>query len=220
MTCPKCKSEQQEGSRFCAQCAEPLTEQSKVRQPNKNAWVWFVILGGVAYILITVVQQNLRHADRQTSTLQQAMAAERPHVEQVQQAQTFLPPTPQPPPPPIPQPHFVAIANGAAVVAAASYSWYTFVVPPNAGLIAINGRFVATGGTGNDIVCYILDDDGFANFKNGHAARAYFNSGKMTQGPIAGANLPAGTYYLVLDNRYSLITPKAVQINATLSYKQ
>jgi hypothetical protein len=217
MTCPKCKSEQQDGSKFCAQCAEPLTEQSKVMRSKKNAWVWFVILGGVAYILITVVQQNLSHADKQTPQL----AAERPHVEKphVEQVQTFLPPTPQPPPP-IPQPHFVTIANGAAVVAAASYSWYTFAIPPNAGAISINGRFVATGGTGNDIVCYILDDDDFVNFKNGHAVSAYFNSQKMTQGPIAAANLPAGTYYLVLDNRYSLITPKAVQIVATLSYRQ
>jgi hypothetical protein len=48
-----------------------------------------------------------------------------------------------------------------------------------------------------------------------------YNSGKITQGAI-GATLPntAGSYYLVFDNRYSLITPKAVQVNAVLRYTQ
>jgi|HubBroStandDraft_6_1064221.scaffolds.fasta_scaffold41350_5 hypothetical protein len=224
MLCPKCLSEQPDTSQFCSQCAEPLTEHGKtVARSKTNTWVWFV-LGGVACILFMVVQQNLQHAERQRQALQHAMAQQPrveqvQHVERVEQTQTFIPP-PRPLPPPIPQPHVVAIANGAAVVAAASYSWYTFTIPFDAQTISINGRYTATGGRGNDIICYILNDDGFVNFKNGHAAQAYFNSGKMTQGPITAANLPAGTYYLVLDNRYSLITPKAVEINATLSYQQ
>lgn len=126
--------------------------------------------------------------------------------------------TPQEPPP---QPHLVTIVNSAATVNASSYAWYTFVVPPNANTVAVNGHFTATGGSGNDIQCYILDDDGLVNFKNGHPARAFFNSGKVTQSKI-GAVLPPtpGTYYIVLDNRFSLITPKAVQIDAALSYMQ
>jgi hypothetical protein len=119
------------------------------------------------------------------------------------------------------QPHYVPITNGALTVNANSLAWYTFVVPPNASTVAINGHFTATGGMGNDIIAYITDEDGLANLKNGHDARVFYNSQKVTQSAISAAlpNAP-GTYYLVFDNRFSLITPKAVQVNATLSYMQ
>ncbi|HEX7698682.1 MAG TPA: hypothetical protein VF394_14835 [Candidatus Acidoferrum sp.] len=120
----------------------------------------------------------------------------------------------------LPQTHLVTIVNSAATVNAAAYAWYTFVVPPGANTIAVNGHFAATGGTGNDIECYVLDEDGFVNFKNGHPASTFFNSGKVTQSKIGAALASPGTYYIMLDNRFSLITPKAVQIDATLSYVQ
>ncbi len=120
-----------------------------------------------------------------------------------------------------PQPRSVTIVNSAAAINAHSYLWYTFTVPPNATIVALSGHFTATGGSGNDIICYVLDDDGFVNFKNGHPARTYFNSGQVTQAGIAAAfpNAPA-TYHIVLDNSFSLLTPKAVQIQATLTYLQ
>lgn len=123
--------------------------------------------------------------------------------------------------PPQPQPHSVPLTNGALTVNANSYAWYSFTVPPNASTVAVNGHFTATGGSGNDIVAFIVDEDGFANLKNGHEARVYYNSQKVTQAAIAAVlpNSPA-TYYLVFDNRFSLLTPKAVQVNATLTYLQ
>jgi hypothetical protein len=127
--------------------------------------------------------------------------------------------------PPQPQLHYIpitnTITNGAVTVNATSYSWYQFIVPQGITGVSVNGHFAASGGTGNDIIVYVLDEDGFANFKNGHPANTYYNSGKITQGAI-GATLPntSGTYYLVFDNRYSLITPKAVQVNAVLTYTQ
>jgi hypothetical protein len=124
-------------------------------------------------------------------------------------------------PPPQPQPHFVKLTNGAATVNAASYLWYTFTVPPNASTVTVTGHFTATGGSGNDIECFILDEDAFVNFKNNHAANTYYNSGKVTTATI-GATLPSipKTYYLVFNNNFSLITPKAVQVDATLGYLQ
>ena len=45
-----------------------------------------------------------------------------------------------------------------------------------------------------------------------------FNSGKVTQNTI-NALLPGpGTYYLVCNNRFGLLAPKAVEINAILHY--
>jgi hypothetical protein len=124
---------------------------------------------------------------------------------------------PQPPPP---QTHSVNLTNGAATVGATAYTWYKFVVPENVSAVEVSGHFVATGGTGNDIDCYIIDEDGFANFKNRHPSQTYYNSGRVTQAKIESRNLSPGTYYIMLDNRFSLFTPKAVQIEATLSYLQ
>jgi hypothetical protein len=62
----------------------------------------------------------------------------------------------------------VPITTGALLtVNAGGYAWYTFTVPLNATTVSVIGRFVATGGSGNDIKVYILDEDGFVNFKNG-----------------------------------------------------
>jgi hypothetical protein len=122
---------------------------------------------------------------------------------------------------PQPQPHSIPITNGALTVAAGNLSWYTFVVPPNASAVQVQGHFTATGGMGNDIIAYVTDDDGLVNLRNGHQARVYYNSQKVTQSEISAVlpNAPV-TYYLVFDNRFSLITPKAVAVNATLSYIQ
>ncbi len=192
MTCPKCKSEQPDNSKFCAQCAEPLTTGTR-----KNYTLLVVILCGLAIIVFMVSQQKSNRAETQRQALQVQMAQQN-----------------------APKPHFLPITNGAAAIPAGSYSWYTFVVPAGASTVAVNGHFSATGGTGNDIDCFILDDDGLVNFKNGHPATTYFNSGKVTQAKIGAVLVTPGTYYLVLDNRFSLFTPKAVQIEATVSYMQ
>lgn len=120
-----------------------------------------------------------------------------------------------------PQPHIVSITNGALTIGAGAFSWYSFVIPQGTTTPSVTGRFIASGGAGNDVQVYILDDDGFVNFKNGHEARAYYNSGRVTQAAIGAElpNLPA-TYYLVFDNRFSAITPKAVNVNASLNYMQ
>jgi hypothetical protein len=208
MICPKCKTEQSDTAQFCPQCATPLKAvPSKVNPVNRWAGIITLVALILAIPLVVILamnaQRNSRRVERQKQMLQQA-AGLPPQVVQ----NTF------------PTSHVLPITNGAATVRAAAYSWYTFVVPTGASTVAVVGHFSATGGSGNDIECYILDEDGLTNIKNGHAAKAYFNSGKVTQAKI-GAVLPLpGTYYLVLDNRFSLLTPKAVQIDAVLSYTQ
>jgi hypothetical protein len=197
MTCPKCHSEQPEAAKFCSQCAAPLTTapaSTVVTKSKIPTWLAVLILVALAFIGINIYNRN-----------QQDQAASR-RITSVRAAQPTL--------------HSVPLTNGAATVNAASHSWYKFTIPENANNVVIDGHFTATGGTGNDIVCYILDEDSFTNLQNGHQARTYYNSGKVTTARIQAANLPAGTYYLMLDNRFSLMTPKAVQIQATLTYLQ
>jgi len=73
----------------------------------------------------------------------------------------------------------------------------------------VSGRFQAQGGSGNDIQVFIFDADGFENWKNHHSASTYYNSGKVTVGTI-DAQLGPGTYFLVFDNNFSLVSNKAI----------
>lgn len=117
-------------------------------------------------------------------------------------------------------PHQEKIVDSAFTVGAVSLQPYRFEVPAGARDIRVDGHFVATGGTGNDIQVLILGEDDFVNWQNGHRVMAYYDSGQITQSTIT-ASLPGpGTYYLVFNNAFSLLTPKAVQARASVSYKR
>jgi len=57
------------------------------------------------------------------------------------------------------------------------------------------------------------------NWQNGHKTRTLYNSGRVTQSGIE-VQLPSSTgiCYLVFDNRFSILTPKAIQANVKMNY--
>jgi hypothetical protein len=230
MTCSRCKADVADGTEFCPRCGNPQTDHARsLIRPKTQPWVIvlaFLTFGLIAYIVwhsYNDVSKEKANAITATATVPSDASLPTPDPPAVETPQAVPPPpiTPPEPLPVTPRGHFNPITNGALTIAAASLSWYPFTVPPDVHNVAVAGHFTATGGTGNDVAVYIVDEDGLANLKNRHAARAYFNSGKVTQGLIGAVlpNLPA-TYYLVFDNRFSLITPKAVQVNATLGFMQ
>ena len=82
------------------------------------------------------------------------------------------------------------------------------------------GHFAATGGSGNDIIVSVMSEEGFIKSQNGHGNDALWETeGKVTVDDL-DVSLPngAGVYYLVFNNTFSLLSPKAVQQNITLSY--
>jgi len=93
-------------------------------------------------------------------------------------------------------------------VAALGYSSVAFA--SYTGDAMVTGHITALGGRGNDIVAYVLADDDFTNWLNGHQFRAYFSSGKITAATLHVGPLPAGSYHLVFDNRFSLLAKKTV----------
>lgn len=103
-----------------------------------------------------------------------------------------------------------AIVNDKITVPASKYIYYQFSVSDNS---EIHGRFRAEGGSGNDIECFILDADGFENWRNGHSAQTWYNSGRVTVSNIY-ARVPAGQYFLVFNNNFSMVSNKVVSVAA------
>ena len=79
----------------------------------------------------------------------------------------------------------------------------------------ISGRFRAEGGGGSDIEVFVLDADQFENWNNGHTTPTHYNSGRVTVANIR-ATLPPGHFFLVFNNKYSLVTSKAVTAGVAL----
>jgi hypothetical protein len=190
MNCPTCQSEIPANARFCAQCGHAVSGPSKTPR-------WAIILAALVIPLAGYFIYN-----------QFSVSGTTPNKPSIISAAFAVP-------------HSVQIGDGSLSVGAVGLSYYQIPVPPGAMEVQISGRFVATGGLGNDIDAYVMAEDDFVNFKNGHNAQSFYASGKVTRGSIS-ARLPngAGTYYLVFDNRFSLLTPKAVSYNATLTYMQ
>jgi hypothetical protein len=112
------------------------------------------------------------------------------------------------------------IVRGTITVNAGSYKYYQFTIPSRAFNIRVEGGIIASGGRGNDITMYIMDSTNFVNWQNGRGASAYYSSGQVTRVGFAFTLPSGGTYYLVIDNTFSITSQKNVEIQATLTYYQ
>jgi len=118
-----------------------------------------------------------------------------------------------------PQPRVMPLVDTAFTLNAAQGMHWNFTVPPNATDVRVEGTFTASGGTGNDVEVYLLNDDEFVNWQNRHAVNTLYNSGRMTQGTVNAVLPPGpGAYHLVFNNKFSLISPKAVRASIRLHY--
>ncbi len=113
------------------------------------------------------------------------------------------------------------INNPALHINALSSSYFKLIVPAGATSVLLHGNFTASGGLSNDIEVFVMPEDDFVNWQNGHNAKTFYNSGKVTVGTL-NINLPAdaGTYYLVFSNKSSLLTQRNVLVDAALTYYQ
>jgi hypothetical protein len=118
----------------------------------------------------------------------------------------------------VPQQHTANIVNGLITVGAGSYNDYQFSIPAGASGASIQGSFTASGGSGNDVIVYVMDSTDFTNWANGHSASAFYNSGQETTGTISAPLTAGETYYLVYDNTFSIISSKNVQTTVNLTY--
>lgn len=118
-----------------------------------------------------------------------------------------------------PKLHTETIDTAFAVPKLSSHS-YKFAIPTGANAALLQGHFSAIGGAGNDIEAWLMSDDEFVNWQNRHSVTPIYNSGRVTQATINVSLPQPGTYYLVFNNRFSFVSPKAVQDNISLTYKR
>lgn len=113
------------------------------------------------------------------------------------------------------------IMRGTITIDAGSYVYYPFTVPSHTFRIyniRLEGAVISIG-NGNYFTVYIMDSTDFFNWKNGRHVNPLYSSEYVTRAPIVGTLPPDGTYYLVIDNTFS-INSQTVIIQATLIYWQ
>jgi hypothetical protein len=201
MFCIRCGTDLPDDSQFCRKCGQAQTGGTTAaavapvaagRRRSLAIWLFIIV------VLVVAIAAIWQKANEEEQTRQQA---------RLLAAQTA------------PQLHTVTIGTGAITIGALNSSYFTLPVPAGATIVKIQGHFTATGGLGNDIEVYVLNQDEFTNWQNGHATSTRYNSGRVTAGEVA-TKLPdgTGTYYVIFNNKFSLLSPKAVQENVTMTF--
>jgi hypothetical protein len=186
MECPHCNSDAPDGSAFCNSCGSQLNDEPDNSRLN---YLRPLVLLLCASVLVLAVIFYARSVGKGTVS---------------------------PPSPPTAYP----IVRSSAIrstpllreiytVAPRSRTSALFVLP---GPCHVAGMFRAQGGRGNDIRVIIVDGMGLENLNNHNQFRAYYDSGKVTVANI-DVQLGPGTFYMVFDNSFSLLTNKLVTLS-------
>lgn len=86
--------------------------------------------------------------------------------------------------------------------------------------VTVSGSFMASGGSGNDIVVVILDNIAYTNWVNRHRVAALYSSGQVTTDRFCVSITGLGTYHLVYSNRFSVISTKKVISTVDLKWSE
>ena len=118
-----------------------------------------------------------------------------------------------------PQLHTETNPDKAITIKAGSFYYVKFAVAAGAYNTNLKGHFSATGGSGSDIEAFVVTEDDFVNWQNRHPVHPLYSSGRVTQETLDVTLPDAGnTYFLVFNNRFSFISPKAVETDVNLTY--
>lgn len=119
------------------------------------------------------------------------------------------------------KPHSIPLANEGLTINQLGYSYFKLQVPAKASSVEFHGNFTATGGAGNMIEAFLFSENGYESWQRQQYADPLYSSGRVSMDRM-DANLPsgAGTYYLVFNNKFSLLSPKTIHVEAKLTYYQ
>ena len=205
MFCTKCATDLQDDSQFCRKCGQPQQRGVSVGgglgvapaaippQPKSNPAVRIPVIVGI--LLIGFAGWFMSYLNQQA----RVNAVHQPSI----------------------QLHRYTIGTGTLTANPANYTFYPLEVPVGATNVRMQGHFSASGGAGNDVEVFLMNQDEYTNWQNRHATGTFYKSGRVTVGDV-NVTLPegAGKYYLVFNNRFSLFSQKVVAQNITLTYYQ
>jgi hypothetical protein len=206
--CSKCGTETSDDSQFCRKCGKGMAVSvtssgagaavapARIPDPPKPKPLVrapFVIAGGLLLLLLIYGYNASQRANPN------------PAVNPIDRM--------------VKQQHAVTVKNPDLHINALNFAYFKLDVPAGATGVNLHGNFTASGGLTNDVEVFVLSADDFVNWQNRHEAKTFYNSGKVTVGTI-NVNLPAaaGTYYLVFNNRFAILAPKTVLVDAALTY--
>jgi hypothetical protein len=191
MFCPSCGKELPDASSFCNHCGKPTaaTQGAAPATAQKKSGVPPLQLIGIVILFCLVVMGGIR----------------------VLTSPSVSTPAPTPPAPaPVFVPMSTKLFTGQMVVKAGGYVTNKFTVQAGMLNFRVSGQFNASGGTGNDIQVVLADEDEFENWRNGHQAKVFYSTEKITTGKLDVGALPPGRYVLALSNMFSTFTDKYV----------
>lgn len=203
MFCHNCGTEIVEGHSFCGKCGKAVDDWLKdaMKPPKAGSSAGAKIVAGILWGFIGIVAIAVMLsfvAEKANTPSSSASAAPRVRI-------------------PIVRHETQALISGSHIVQPQHYVTYPITIAPAMHNARLSGHFTATGGYGNDLQALITDEDGLVNFKNGHQAKVYYQSGKVTADSF-DVRLAPGTYYLVFNNVFSLMSNKAYDADVKLDF--
>lgn len=199
MFCPSCGKELQDGSQFCHLCGKPTVAAPAAATPQATGKttagtvvkvIGYGALFGVLFALLLfryVASQIHPSPTNHTPTGPAATV-----------------------PTPVMVPGSAKFFTGQLIVKAGGYVFKKFTVESNMINFRITGSFDASGGTGNDIAAVLADEDEFQNWINGHQAKVFYSTGKITTAKVEIGPLAPGRYIFAFSNTFSALTSKQV----------
>jgi hypothetical protein len=209
--CPKCGTEHPDDSQFCRKCGRGIA----VAATSSGA------AAAVAPALIPETRREVNTPKPVRTPYVIARVLLLVFVVCGYSASQRTTPNPAANPRIVKQQRTTTINNPNLHINALNFSYFKLIVPSGATSVLLHGDFTASGGLSNGIEVFVMSENDFVNWQNGHSEMTFYKIGKVTVGTL-NVNLPAdaGTYYLVFSNKSSLLTQRDVLVDAALTYYQ
>lgn len=194
MFCPACGKEIPNESKACNFCGKSL-------QPKRRtSWVGIMGFGVLALIVIGLITGKIQT----DATRNRSVAGEPAATSRATQTLYIVP-------------HQDTIIGERLTVKAGEFASRNFTITEQMEDARLDGRFEASGGSGDNVQVCVATTDEFRNWINGNEAKVFYTR-KATVDSFNVGPLPAGNYTIAFSNKHALLFSREVTANATLHY--